>query len=429
MATLSFTLQRVALKVPLSRADADAVQQELKEILASSYFRNSKRYPAFLTYIVETALWGDAGDTIKERSIGIEAFGRPPDYDTNLDPIVRNTAHEVRKRLALYYAEHPSLESRVEISLQPGNYIPEFHLFNPHPVAAHPVEPSPSESPALHEQESQTALLPVAEETIVERAPEATAAAPGKARRSRYGSLGLWGIGLLLLAGLVFVWRGERTPSSGQSLWADFFATQHEVLIVVPEAPYPPNTTPPNWARDNPDIALEDLTAVLPPTGVLMEHHVPYNVKLDPVVTLADLINRPVILVGGPTNKWTVTLTDSLRYRMKQDATGLYVRDFQQHLDPICGYDMNKDGSVNSDCAIVARFHSALTASTVMVIAGTGRNGTQAAGQWIVSPNLESRLSELFPGGWANKNIEVVLKTTVIEGKNSAPVVVKAFSW
>ena len=65
-------------------------------------FANSKRYPALLAYVVEQTLLGNAAE-LKERSIGIEVFGRAPSYDANADPVVRITAGEVRKRLSQYY--------------------------------------------------------------------------------------------------------------------------------------------------------------------------------------------------------------------------------------------------------------------------------------------------------------------------------------
>src|SRR5437867_6516627 len=67
------------------------------------------------------------GERIKERTIGIEVFGRDPDYDTNLDPIVRMTAGEIRKRLAQYYVEADH-ERELRIELPSGSYVPEFHL-------------------------------------------------------------------------------------------------------------------------------------------------------------------------------------------------------------------------------------------------------------------------------------------------------------
>ena len=82
--------------------DSKAVLQQLDRMLRSRHFRNSRRYPAFLAHIVRRTLAGDL-DSLKERILGIEVFKRPHDYDTGADPVVRITAGEVRKRIALYY--------------------------------------------------------------------------------------------------------------------------------------------------------------------------------------------------------------------------------------------------------------------------------------------------------------------------------------
>jgi hypothetical protein len=84
--------------------------------------------PALLRYVVDQALSGN-GDQIKERTVGIEVFGRPPDYDTNTDTVVRYTAGEVRKRLALFYQAAPN--APVQISLSARSYLPEFHCVTP----------------------------------------------------------------------------------------------------------------------------------------------------------------------------------------------------------------------------------------------------------------------------------------------------------
>jgi hypothetical protein len=52
--------------------------EHLKQILASTAFRNSKRYAAVLRYVVERALEGNL-DRLKERTIGVDVFGRPAD--------------------------------------------------------------------------------------------------------------------------------------------------------------------------------------------------------------------------------------------------------------------------------------------------------------------------------------------------------------
>jgi hypothetical protein len=109
--------------MPHDDQEREAVREALSHILSSSYFCNSKRYPALLGYVVEQTLNGH-GDQIKERTVGVEALGRAPDYDTNADTIVRYTAGEVRKRLALYYRDAP--DEPIQISLSARSYLPEF---------------------------------------------------------------------------------------------------------------------------------------------------------------------------------------------------------------------------------------------------------------------------------------------------------------
>src|SRR5580698_1938750 len=109
---------------PQTQQERDAILRELQTVLASPHFSNSKRYPALLRYIVEGTLAGKS-DLLKERTLGVEVFDRPASYDTNTDTVVRYTAGEVRKRLALYYSELDQ-KPLIQISLPPGSYIPEF---------------------------------------------------------------------------------------------------------------------------------------------------------------------------------------------------------------------------------------------------------------------------------------------------------------
>src|ERR1700723_4150599 len=105
---------------------AEMIRAQLDLMVRDEVFRSSKRSVTFLKYVVEQTLNGSA-DQIKERTIGVEVFGRKPSYDTNLDHIVRTAATELRKRLAIYYGgEKHRLELRM--GLIPGSYIPRFTL-------------------------------------------------------------------------------------------------------------------------------------------------------------------------------------------------------------------------------------------------------------------------------------------------------------
>src|SRR5207248_11554675 len=116
---------------PESEAERNAIREQLERILSSPLFKKSRRFPNLLRFVVERSLQGHA-EPLKERTLGIEVFGREPDYDTNLDPVVRTTAVEIRKRIAQYYHE-PGHDSEIRIDFPPGTYLPEFRM--PHKPA------------------------------------------------------------------------------------------------------------------------------------------------------------------------------------------------------------------------------------------------------------------------------------------------------
>ena len=100
------------------------VRQHLQEVLASAAFRGSHRSAQFLKHIVEQSIAGSF-ESLKERSIGIELFGRAPSYDTGEDAIVRVTASDVRKRLLQHYGTHGT-NSEARFVLPLGSYVPEL---------------------------------------------------------------------------------------------------------------------------------------------------------------------------------------------------------------------------------------------------------------------------------------------------------------
>jgi hypothetical protein len=137
---------------PSSEVEKGAVQQQLEKLLSSSLFNSSKRYPSFLRFVVTRALEGQT-DQLKERIIGVEIFGRPADYDTNTDPIVRVTAAEIRKRIEHYYQD-PKHSQEIRLFLPSGSYAPQFSW------PGHPSGP-PTAVVELPTRTSELAVLPV----------------------------------------------------------------------------------------------------------------------------------------------------------------------------------------------------------------------------------------------------------------------------
>jgi hypothetical protein len=121
-----------------TREEHQKIVAQTELILASQHFSHSKRSQLLFRYIVVKTLEGQ-GSILKERTLGVEVFGRAPDYDTNADPIVRMAAGEIRKRIAQYYHESAHRDE-LRIDLPSGSYTAQFHLpksvDDPHEVIA-----------------------------------------------------------------------------------------------------------------------------------------------------------------------------------------------------------------------------------------------------------------------------------------------------
>ncbi len=124
----------------------EMVLEALARVTGSAAFHSTRRGQAFLQYIVEHALAGEL-DQLKERCIGSTLFGRPADYDTGSDSIVRVTANEVRKRLTLFYSQAEAPEP-VIFELPVGSYIPEIRLTEAECLAPEPAAEPEYSTPA-----------------------------------------------------------------------------------------------------------------------------------------------------------------------------------------------------------------------------------------------------------------------------------------
>jgi TolB-like protein/thioredoxin-like negative regulator of GroEL len=182
------------------------VRDHLKDVFASKAFAGSKRAQDFLQLIVEHALAGRL-DSLRERMIGAEMFGRSIDYDTANDAVVRVKATEVRRKLAQYYQEStkPPL---LRIELPSGSYVPKFHWESR-------AESLPDPEAGLHIGNDPA--------VATEPAPVAT---PSDTSRRRWVVAGTLA-GLALLAAIAYigfkVWPRGASPE-----------TEHHAIAVLP---------------------------------------------------------------------------------------------------------------------------------------------------------------------------------------------------
>lgn len=103
-----------------------ACRAELARVIESSLFRTSPRLTAFLRFVVERTLAGEAAQ-LKGYTIATEALGRDAGFDPQIDPIVRVEAGRLRRRLEFFYASEGA-DDPVVIELPRGHYVPCFRM-------------------------------------------------------------------------------------------------------------------------------------------------------------------------------------------------------------------------------------------------------------------------------------------------------------
>ena len=95
-------------------------QAQVERILQSDTFRASSVLRRLLRYLADKAFMGEA-DQLKEYTIGIDAFGKPPSYDPRQDAIVRLQVGRLRQKLGEYYRTEGK-EDAVLVDLPKGHF-------------------------------------------------------------------------------------------------------------------------------------------------------------------------------------------------------------------------------------------------------------------------------------------------------------------
>jgi hypothetical protein len=97
---------------------------QIRKILGSRAFRNTEVLKRLLEYLGEQALAGQ-GDELKEYTVGVEAFGKPADYDPRSDASVRVLAGKLRQKLEEYHRTE-GFDDELIVELPKGHFKLEF---------------------------------------------------------------------------------------------------------------------------------------------------------------------------------------------------------------------------------------------------------------------------------------------------------------
>lgn len=361
-------------------------------MLASIVFRGSKRLTGFLRYIVEQTL-ANGGADLKERTIGVQVFGRAPEYDTSVEPVVRVSAGDLRKRIAQYYHES-GRDNEVRIDLPTGSYHPVFRL--PAVLAVQATEPS---IPALPD-------------------PKLRGFRPSGRWRVAVGvAIGLAGLAVTMAV------RAPGNPYD--QFWAPVLEAAGPVLVYVGERP------------DDSRMVFEDAVALSDLTGDLRAKNRRYRILNATALAPDTLKQGPLLLIGGLTNPLALRLTQQLRFTFAHegepapDGGIAYIQDRQDPVNRAWAVNFRAISSSETftDYAILARVIDPVTDRIAVTSAGIGKYGTLAAAEFLSHPDEMKALADKAPRDWRKKNMQAVLATGVTGGKAGPARVVSAYFW
>src|SRR5580693_8290929 len=393
-----------------ARPTEEQVREELTRVLASHEFRSSKRSQDFLRFVVEHTLHGDA-DILKERTIGIEVFGRPTSYDPSDDATVRVKAGEVRKRLGLYYSTQGAANP-LRIELPSGTYVPEFHLME----------------------------APPAEQPHVEMAPVAAATGSESPRRNPWRTRALWaalGAAIVAALGSAYWMMTRPVTTVVDQFWAPVLRGSSPVLVGAAFVPVwsmdrLPGAKDPPAQQDFVELTDQfvgggDLIATSRLAAMLTRLRRPYQVRLGSSVSFSDLRTGPAILVGYSYTRWR-EISSQLRFFIDGSREPIGITD-NGHPTEWALPNLPRDRRTGEDYAIVSRVFHPDTHAMLVELAGMTQYGTDAASDLVTNPDLMAEALHGAPAGWQQKNLQFVLHVKVISGAPGSPRVVKSYYW
>jgi hypothetical protein len=407
----------------------DEIRAHVGRVLTSTVFRSSKRCHRFLDFIVTQVLEGKAS-IIKERTLATEVFDRSASWDSGGDDtIVRVGAREVRKRLAQYYNGPEGIQEKIRVELPLGSYVPEFVRLDT-PVSA-----------------------PLIRAELVEMRNEP---------KRRWFSPVLSGVlaTALLVAALLRFGPALLHNQAFDTFWAPFLLASDPVLVAV-SAPlvYTPSfhawslnsqrfgaptsaVTKPlqllprelNGADFVPVsdqfLAFGDALAATNVQLLLARHSKEARLRLATKVEFADFRDAPAVVLGAFTNRWTIELTQHLRFHFGYDPH--WIPAILDASDPKRAWNIpqkKEDGSSPEDYFLICRLVNSPSGAPMLIGAGVAQFGTEAAGRFLIN---DARMNEILRSvgkDWSNRNLELVLHAKVIGNSPAAPELVSSYVW
>jgi hypothetical protein len=406
-------------------ARSTACKELLERVVNSRELKRASRLRELLDYIGKQAQ-NFPTHNIREQEIGAAVFGRPEDYDTSLDNIVRVNVSELRKRLIHYFTEE-GLRETIVIEIPRGGYLPIFCHRSIAPTGM-PLEQLPP-APAVVGTDSSSSPSDI----LTGKTVTTAAAARGHTLPVLIAlALALFACGLLLwqnhrLAVQLRPWKADDLK---ESFWADFFSSGDRVDIVTADTSFAlaedilGQTISLDDYLDYKYMSLADQPGLPSGTQSALKHVLERNngsigdfqaakqfmdlggyssaLKLASArsYTAETIKSDNVILIGGrESNPWVDLYRDRMDFFMDYEP-GIQ-RSFVVNRKPQPGeeavYETGRDP--NRSYSVVSFLPNLGDRRYVLIISGVDSQATRAAGEFITSPEGLAQIRRKMPTG------------------------------
>jgi hypothetical protein len=419
----------------------------VQRILSSNTFAKTPRLSGFFSYVAERTLLGRL-DEISEQQIGVHVFGRPTNYNPGDDNIVRQTARQLRQRLALYYQEEGREESML-ISIPRGGYALRFEttLSTAPSKKSFPAMSAPNDIPGTLLKTSPDGTVP-----DIEVAPAVPLVSPKTIFRQWpifcFGIL--LGLALMMLGS--WIWRQHHLKASNTAapnkLWATLMRPDQKTLVVLGDAglnmydnlarrevgieEYSVHTYLRTPAAETPKgftwapfatrgyISFSDLvivTKLLELPGARPDR---FDFRFARNIRLSDLENSNAILIGAPNyNPWIHAFDKSLDLQMNYDGVRntITIRDVVPQIGEKSTYTWIPSDPNRTGYALISLTDNVQATGRVLLIEGTTMDGIEAAKEFLFNPQqLDSIIRKAEDRQGTLLNFELLLETTFYDG-------------
>jgi hypothetical protein len=389
----------------------------------------------FLLYVGRRSL-KEGCDQIPEQEIGSKVFGRHPGYDTSADNIVRVNATDLRKRIESYFEAEGAHESLI-LDIPRGGYKPVFRV-------------RPVKADAFHQ--------PTDPATSQAAATVANALGWGRASSDRR-LLALAGVAIVILSiacGVLLteirtmrrsLYAWQSTPSVG-SFWSGILNATPKTDVILADTSFSliedilrkPISLNNYLSRDYVNQILskdlsqdrrDDLDLIIKRNyGSLGDFRATQRiVALDPLgkkvrlyyardYTPALIKEDNIILIGSrKSNPWVDLFSGSMNFTVEYDPDRFV--SFIKNRAPIASeqaiYTAPPAPDPDTGYSVVAYLPNNEHTGKVLILAGTGSEATEGAGEFVTSEDQLARFHKMLHMSTL-PYFEVLLKTTHLNG-------------